>query len=718
MPMAEVQPIFSPAAEAMRQHLEHLFGGYLDGCHDGLIELAWTDTRPDESGRYRLKNAAYFGTDQFDDLIAEAVRLNSTPMCNVYIGAALRKPGAAPFGRSKDEDAYALTAVYTDLDDQGATAAAKDVYGESAKPTMVVVTGREPHTRAQLWWRLDEPITDPAAWPDLLRGMAKAMGGDPSVCNAGRVMRLAGTVAWPVKEGRTATELTAIVPLQRPGQSAYSAGHLASAFPPVASSAPGGIDTGAGVVRATSSLGLLTKVNDGREKYMLKTIAALLLEYVGETGAVPDPQELFDISWPQYERGADLTTRAGRGKDEFARKCQYTIKRFERGEIRGLETVDKAVEVYAKKKLAREACPEQHDLLPPARQDGVIKTADFMTLATESVEEEPDMIEPGFAGPGSFGLIAGPPKAQKSFLLQEILVAAATGGSFLNGVFTVPRPLRVFWLQAEMNRKLLRARARTFKDLTGEEKGLLSRNLIISERFHMILNEGGVKTAVETIRGAFPDGPPDIIAIDPLANVFDAENENDNAQLMRFLTGRIEAIRQQINPMAFVILVHHATKKSADDMARDPFVAIRGASALRGYYDSAIVIYRPGEDTKARKVHFELRSGESPEPMTVQLVNGRFEQADKVASQIDIGTAHKLLGAIRSAWEQNEPLSSHPQSKRDGRYAIENLAQQFNLPPGQVAYLLNEWLKNHVVTMRERKPRVRSAGLEVTGQIG
>ena len=347
--MADVQPIFSPAADAMRQHLEHLFGGYLDGCHDGLIELAWTDTRPDETGRYRLKNANYFGTDQFEELIAEATRLNSTPMCNVYVGAALRKPGTPPFGRSKDHDAYALTAVYTDLDDEGATVSAKGVYGEHAKPTMVVVTGREPHTRAQLWWRLDEPITDPAAWPDLLRGMAKAMGGDSSVCNSGRVMRLAGTVAWPVKEGRTAVELTAIVPLQRPGQAAYSAGHLATVFPPVISSAPGAINTGEiGVSRGTNSLGLLTKVEDGREKHMLKTIAALLLEYIGETGAVPDPQELFDISWPQYERGTDFT-RSGRGKDEFARKCQYTIKRFERGEIRGLETVDKAVEEYAKK---------------------------------------------------------------------------------------------------------------------------------------------------------------------------------------------------------------------------------------------------------------------------------------------------------------------------------------------------------------------------------
>ncbi len=43
----------SPNAAAMRAHLEHLFGGYLDGYHDGLIELAWTATRPGKDGRNR-----------------------------------------------------------------------------------------------------------------------------------------------------------------------------------------------------------------------------------------------------------------------------------------------------------------------------------------------------------------------------------------------------------------------------------------------------------------------------------------------------------------------------------------------------------------------------------------------------------------------------------------------------------------------------------------
>jgi hypothetical protein len=710
---AVVQPLFQPDTTAMTQHVEHLFGGYLDGCHDGLIELSWTDTKPDTAGRYRLAHARLFGTDKLDELVEEAARLNAQPMCNVYIGAALRHPDTPPFGRATDRDAWALTCAYVDLDDAEATANAKNVYGLD-KPTLVVVTGREPHTRAQMWWRLEEPLTDANQWPALLRGFAARMKGDTTVTNPSRVMRLAGSIAWPVKPGRS-VELTGIAPLKEPGRCEYAAEHLAREFPPVAV-APALPVTNAQLNHTVNSLGLTDKLIDGREAYMRNTISACLIELIGTTGATPTAQELYDVAWPQYERKVDLT-RGGRGAEEFAQKCAYTVQRFERGDIRGIETLDRAIEVYKQKEARKPERPQPAPALPPpALQQTAIRTTDFLTLLTEEVVEEPDMIEPGFLGPGNFALIAGPPKAQKSFLLQEMLVACATGSGFLMNTFKATRPLRVFYLQAEMNRKLLRKRAREFKMLTADERQLLAANLIVSERFHMILNEGGVKTAIDTIKAAFPVDPPDIIAVDPLANVFDQENENDNAQLMRFLTGRIEAIRQAVNPAAAIVMVHHATKRTADDMARDPFVAIRGASALRGYYDSAIVIFRANEESKARKVHFELRSGESPEPMTVELSAGRFQSVSN-SSPIDKPMARQMLAIIKQAWDSDEPLSPNKQARTEGRYAVFNLSEQFKVRAKEVDLLLNQWMKNRVVVMRPKVSRGRPAGLEVIGSI-
>lgn len=722
--------MYQPDIEAMTRHVEHLFRG----APAGMVELAWTDTIHDDSGRYRLRHAKLFSTDNLSELVTEAARLNATPMCNVYIGAALRHPNTAPFGRAKDDDASILTAAYVDLDDPGAATAAKDIYG-ALKPTLVVVTGREPHTRAQLWWRLDAPYTDRSQWPELLKGMSIAMGADTSVTNPSRVMRLAGTVAWPVKPGRT-IEQTGIVTLREPGQSAYSAAVLSAAFPkqadPEPSAAPPSVPKLSATLNAAKPAAdrstFFRQVND----LALRNAAAWVPTVFGSAAKFQVGTGAWRISSKELGRHLeeDLSI-APTGIMDFGVHDLGDARQGKRTPIdivmeHGGAPDPKAAAFWLCEQIGvkLEAMGWQEGqssssapIPPPARQDGAIKTTDFMTLLTEDVVEEPDYIEPGFAGPGMFVLIAGPPKAQKSFLLQEMLVSAAVGGSFLMDTFTCARPLRVFYLQAEMNRKLLRKRAREFKLLSPDEKRLLATNLIVSERFHMILNEDGVKTAVETIKAAFPDAPPDIIAIDPMANVFDQENENDSTQLMRFLTSRIESVRQQVNPAACIVLVHHARKASSEDMARDPFVAIRGAGSLRGYYDSAIVIFRAGEESKARKVHFELRSGESPEPMTVELENGRFITVSGNASSIDKPMARQMLAILKEAWNADEPLSMHPQARKDGRYAVFNLSEQFKVRPKEVEKLLNQWMLNRVVAMRPRVSRGRSAGLEVIGNI-
>ena len=97
---------------------------------------------------------------------------------------------------------------------------------------------------------------------------------------------------------------------------------------------------------------------DGRERYMLRTIGACLIEFVGETGKAPTAQELFDLAWPQYERNVDFS-RPGRGADEFAAKCAYTVTRFHAGKIGGCETIEKTAELYRQRQQARAGQEEQ-----------------------------------------------------------------------------------------------------------------------------------------------------------------------------------------------------------------------------------------------------------------------------------------------------------------------------------------------------------------------
>lgn len=225
MQTSNVQPMIEPDPEQMRRHVGHLFEGWLDGCHEGQIELAWTDGVDG-----RLRHAEQLGADQLDELVERAVAENRKPGQNVYIGQALRKPDTPRFGRCKDTDFFAATSCYTDIDDDVTATAASSYRHRGCPPTAVVITGRHPHIRAQMIWRLEAPERDPVVCRQQNLALAEALGGDTSVVNPSRVLRLGGSIAWPVKQGRV-IERTEFLEFTDGRSKVYQLGQIARAFP-------------------------------------------------------------------------------------------------------------------------------------------------------------------------------------------------------------------------------------------------------------------------------------------------------------------------------------------------------------------------------------------------------------------------------------------------------------------------------------------------------
>lgn len=609
MAMAEVHTILRPDAGLMLSHLEHLFGGFLDGYQDGLIELAWTNIKPGLDGKYGLKNARLFGTDAFDELVAEAVRLNSQPMCNVYIGAWLRKPGTAPFGRTLDSDAWVMTAAYNDLDDPGATAGAKDKYGD-LKPTWITMTGTHPHNRAQLWWRLEEPITDQARGEALIRGITQALDGDESICNPGRVMRLAGSLAWATKDGRQ-LELTSRAELKKPGQALYVAEQLERKFPPIAGKSQPKIDTSA--ITGTSSSSLVSKLEDGRERYMRDTVMAVMLEYIGENGCAPDPQELFDATWPQYEDGADLS-RAGRGKDELAEKCRYTLKRLEEGRIRGLETIDKAIEVYQRKVAARASAGLPHALQSPPREGGFGATP-FQWKDAASIPPREWVYGRHYIRKFISSTVAPGGIGKSSLTITEAL-AICTGRPLLG--IAVDERVNV-WLwngedpQDELDRRVM-ATALHYKldekDVTGRlfvDNGR-QMPIVLAERTRdgVVINAPLVEQVVKTIQ----DNNIGVLIIDPFIACHRV-TENDNNEIDR--VAKVWAAIADMTTCS-IELVHHVRKTTGTEIAVEDG---RGAGALLAAARAARALNRMSEDEGAKagvadhRFHFRADDGKA-----------------------------------------------------------------------------------------------------------
>jgi hypothetical protein len=240
-----------------------------------------------------------------------------------------------------------------------------------------------------------------------------------------------------------------------------------------------------------------------------------------------------------------------------------------------------------------------------------------------------DLIAPRILTPGGLLVFGGAPKVGKSDLLLSWLAHMSAGAPFLG--MTPPRPLKVFYLQAEVQYHYLRERVRSLS-LPTSRIGIARTNLIATPQLHLVLNDAGLRRVIPAIAAAFAGEPPDIIAIDPIRNVFDggdAGGENDNGAMLFFLSQRVERIRQEVNSQAGIILAHHTRKLGKKQFEEDPFQALAGAGSLRGYYSSGVILYRADETRTTRQMIFELRNGPG-------ISTKHIDKIDEVWREVDL----------------------------------------------------------------------------------
>jgi len=640
----------APDRAAIKSHLEHLFGRAIESDYrDGLVEIAWTKSTPDEGGRYRLSYARQFALDQIDEAVEHAATTNATPNVNVYVGAALRKPETFPGARAKDSDFYAATAVHGDLDDAGPNANARRVFGDCA-PTFVCCTGSTPHPRHQMWWALETPISDPAEFRRLGEAIAAEFGGDPTVANPSRVMRLAGTIAWPHKPGRVA-EVTRIVRLKNFAQpDSYPIEAVERAYAPATlltsatTPAPAQPIVAPRPAPVLSSIHNVGKLHDGREKYGRDLVAAHLAEFVRQNGTEPTEAELFDEVWPVYRRNVDLT-RPGRGPDELRAKIRYAIKRFREGRISSARSVDHVLEM-ADAARAVERAASEFEAAPkgqPPKRD-----FEWLTNANAAVVLDAAWLIKRFLPAGGLGVIYGRPGSGKTFSCLDIAMHVALG-----------RP----WRGLKVEQKSV--------SYVSPEAGRLGANRVIGWcRHHREDWPDGFRLSPVSIN--LRSSPDDAIAliedikanqpacglviIDTLNRAMAGGDENSSEDMGAFVR-MCDAVAKATG--ALVLIVHHSGK--------DATKGSRGHSSLLGAVSVEIEITReqgmPGliKNTKQRdgedgaEYGFDLTSVplgkdcDGEEVTTAVAVEGSLEKAKSARSATPSGAHQK---AVARAFDQ------------------------------------------------------------------
>jgi RecA-family ATPase len=237
-----------------------------------------------------------------------------------------------------------------------------------------------------------------------------------------------------------------------------------------------------------------------------------------------------------------------------------------------------------------------------------------------------DIVSPRVLTKKGLLVFGGPPKIGKSDFLISWLIHMAAGASFLGMIPS--RPLKIFYMQTEIEYEYMKERLQQLK-LDKELLDIAANNLIITPKVQLSLNGEEISEIKNSLNEK--DFKPDVLAIDPLRNIFSSEygNENDNSAMLFFLQKTLEKLRNAINPDAGIILTHHTKKLSKKMLEEDPFQGLSGAGSLRGFYSTGMVMFAHDEESTVRQIAFELRNGERVPNKLVDKISGRWQLVDQ-----------------------------------------------------------------------------------------
>jgi hypothetical protein len=130
--------------------------------------------------------------DETDEAVTKMIRLNEFGW-NCYICVNPIDPNHHKAARDTD----IITAFYAfiDADDENA---ANNISQSPIPPDFCVQTGTIPEKRMHAYWSIsDVPCLE--EWSEVQSQMIGYFGSDPAIINPSRIMRLAGTISYPIK---------------------------------------------------------------------------------------------------------------------------------------------------------------------------------------------------------------------------------------------------------------------------------------------------------------------------------------------------------------------------------------------------------------------------------------------------------------------------------------------------------------------------------------
>lgn len=671
-----VQPFIEPNPDAIKAHLVALFAACAEHYPQGLIELRYGQDAPNQWSYFNSR------PDGIEEAAAFAANRNREG-CNVYVGANPRKPTTS--GAASDTDIAIAFFHFADLDDVEAVEQA----GRRMKalpPTFTVTTGMEPHRRPHLYWQLDEPVGNMAAWTERQRGIAQSFDGD-SVINPSRIMRLAGTVNYPpqhkIARGYR-MELTSIRTEFSDERAPVTPEQIATAYP----------------VRTISNM---ETVAQGQN-----TLQAMRRTRVGD---LIDACVRGDQWHNSMVRLTGHLAATGRTTAEIMAMADhitlpgYTVEQTRNEMAKALDGA-----------RLKWALPEPEDDVietEEAARDASLETFPLLDLDEIDAIPPPSWLIHEMVSEHGMTVIYGDPGAGKSFIALDMALRIATGMDW-HGSST--KQTGVLYIAGEGAVGLAK-RIRGWKHEHAMD-GIDAPFLLLPVAVQLLDKDMRAKL-LRTIsaavdRAQFPIG---LIIIDTVSRALAGADENGQEAMGTFVNA-CDEIKQFAG--GAVMGVHHSGK--------DKDKGMRGSTVLLGGCDASIRVSKD-EQTVTLKTE-KQKDAEEAEPIYMAmrkvtwakgleeeqstLVPFRSEaSANQETDNLSRDQIGRAFGMLADRWGEGRPMSNAPQTKRDGRYAPSIFAREIGGTAEMWADYIIQWLENGALSIIELNGHSRIKGLKV-----
>ena len=230
----------------------------------------------------------------------------------------------------------------------------------------------------------------------------------------------------------------------------------------------------------------------------------------------------------------------------------------------------------------------------------------------QQVPEQIDWLVERVIERGANGVFSAVPKGGKSWAAVDLAISLALGCEWLG--FRVPRPVKVALVSREDNPSLTAWRIKhLFAGRTCLSPSIIETNLYVNSRGQsaelMLDNSEQLAELLEALKTLEAE-----FCIFDVFNVLHTADEND-AQEMRAVLRQLSRIQAEAGCACAV--VHHWNKSDQGSMTQ----RLRGSSAIAGWAEWLIGISMADEETKTRRMEFELKAAQPPDPVYYRIDN-------------------------------------------------------------------------------------------------